>query len=101
MNYKLFISVVFILYSIQAFSQKRENKPNVIVIVSDDAGYVDFGAYGGKEIPTPHIDQIAENGTKFTNAYVTASVCAPSRAGILTGMYQQRFGFEHNVSKNM
>ncbi len=76
-------------------------KPNVIVIVSDDAGYADFGAYGGKEIPTPNIDQLAKNGTLFTDAYVTASVCAPSRSAILTGMYQQRFGFEHNISKTM
>lgn len=73
-------------------------KPNVIVIVVDDAGYADFGCYGGKEIPTPNIDLLAKNGALFTNAYVTASVCAPSRAGLLTGLYQQRFGFEHNTS---
>lgn|GEM_PF-210895 len=82
-------------------AQTLNTKPNVIVIVSDDAGYADFGSYGGKEIPTPNIDLLAKNGTRFTDAYVTASVCAPSRAGILTGMYQQRFGFEHNISKNM
>jgi len=73
-------------------------KPNVIVIVSDDAGYADFGCYGGKQIPTPNIDAIAKQGVRFTDAYVSASVCAPSRAGILTGRYQQRFGFEHNTS---
>ncbi|TCC95756.1 sulfatase [Pedobacter hiemivivus] len=77
---------------------KSSNQPNVIVIVSDDAGYVDFGCYGGKQIPTPNIDGIARRGTRFTDAYVSASVCAPSRAGILTGRYQQRFGFEHNTS---
>lgn len=77
---------------------KSSNKPNVIVIVSDDAGYVDFGCYGGKQIPTPNIDAIARQGIRFTDAYVSASVCAPSRAGILTGRYQQRFGFEHNTS---
>ncbi|MFD1630506.1 sulfatase-like hydrolase/transferase [Pseudopedobacter beijingensis] len=76
-----------------------QNKSNVIVIVADDAGYADFGCYGGKEIPTPNIDQLAKNGVLFTDGYVSASVCAPSRAGILTGMYQQRFGFEHNISK--
>lgn len=80
-------------------AQQAARQPNVIVIVSDDAGYADFGCYGGMEIPTPHIDALAENGTLFTDAYVSASVCAPSRAGILTGMYQQRFGFEHNVSE--
>lgn len=80
-------------------AQQIPDKPNVIVIVSDDAGYADFGCYGGTEIPTPNIDALAKNGTLFTDAYVSASVCAPSRAGILTGMYQQRFGFEHNTSE--
>lgn len=78
--------------------QQQSTKPNVIVIVSDDAGYADFGCYGGKEIPTPNIDAIAKSGVRFTDAYVSASVCAPSRAGLLTGRYQQRFGFEHNTS---
>ncbi len=79
--------------------KKISAKPNIIVIVSDDAGYADFGCYGGKQIGTPNIDAIAKGGTLFTNAYVTASVCAPSRAGLLTGRYQQRFGFEFNISK--
>lgn len=77
---------------------KEEKKPNIIVILSDDAGYADFGCYGGKEIPTPNIDALAAEGVRFTDAYVSASVCAPSRAGLLTGRYQQRFGFEHNMS---
>lgn len=77
---------------------KTSDKPNVIVIVSDDAGYIDFGCYGGTQIPTPNIDAIAKQGVRFTDAYVSASVCAPSRAGLLTGRYQQRFGFEHNTS---
>jgi arylsulfatase A-like enzyme len=83
----------------QTFAQhKTSDKPNVIVIVSDDAGYIDFGCYGGTQIPTPNIDAIAKQGVRFTDAYVSASVCAPSRAGLLTGRYQQRFGFEHNTS---
>ncbi|MGV3540915.1 MAG: sulfatase [Rufibacter sp.] len=81
-------------------TEKAAQKPNVIVIVSDDAGYADFGVYGGTEIPTPAINSIGEEGVVFTNAYVSASVCAPSRAGLLTGRYQQRFGFEHNLSTN-
>ena len=72
------------------------SRPNIVVIVTDDAGYIDFGAYGGAQIPTPHIDSIARNGVRFTQGYVTASVCAPSRAGLLTGRYQQRFGHEFN-----
>lgn len=94
------INVIFLVICVLAATAqvKTLNKPNVIVIVSDDAGYIDFGCYGGKQIPTPNIDAIAQQGTRFTDAYVSASVCAPSRAGILTGRYQQRFGFEHNTS---
>ena len=70
---------------------EQSPRPNVVVIITDDAGYVDFGAYGGKQIPTPNIDSIARDGARFTQGYVSASVCAPSRAGLLTGRYQQRF----------
>ena len=71
-------------------------RPNIIVLITDDAGCVDFGCYGGKQIPTPHIDSIARDGVRFTQGYVSASVCCPSRAGLLTGRYQQRFGHEFN-----
>lgn len=97
MNIKLFITTLFCVITLQVVAQS-ERKPNIIVILSDDAGYADFGCYGGKEIPTPNIDALAKNGVRFTNAYVTAAVCAPSRAGLLSGRYQQRFGFEHNTS---
>jgi len=90
--------VMMFLMSAKSLIAQQTAKPNVIVIVSDDAGYADFGCYGGKEISTPHIDAIAKGGVRFTDAYVSASVCAPSRAGLLTGRYQQRFGFEHNTS---
>jgi len=71
-------------------------RPNVIFIVADDLGYGELGAFGGKEVPTPHLDSLARNGVKFTNAYVTAPFCAASRAALLTGRYQTRFGFEFN-----
>ena len=89
------------LLSVSCVERKNEQhnqKPNIIVILTDDAGYADFGAYGGKQIPTPNIDALIASGVKFTDAYVSASVCAPSRAGLLTGRYQQRFGFENNQS---
>ena len=72
-------------------------KPNVVFILGDDLGYCDISMYGCKEIPTPNIDSIGRNGIKFTNAYVTAPVCSPSRAALITGRYQQRFGFEFNA----
>lgn len=95
--------ITALLISASACNQKKaanteQQKPNVIIILSDDAGYADYGAYGGTQIPTPNVDSLIASGVKFTNAYVSASVCAPSRAGLLTGRYQQRFGFENNMS---
>ena len=77
-------------------AEKLAKQPNIIVILADDLGYADLGCQGCKDIPTPHIDSIAKNGFRFTNAYANHSVCSPSRAGLLSGMYQHRFGFEHN-----
>jgi len=72
------------------------DKPNFIVILTDDQGYADVGFNGSDDIITPNIDRIANEGTKFTNGYVTYAVCGPSRAGLLTGRYQGRFGFGRN-----
>ncbi|MEM1164687.1 MAG: sulfatase-like hydrolase/transferase [Planctomycetota bacterium] len=74
-------------------------QPNVVLIFADDAGYHDFGFQGNAafEQVTPNIDSIAHDGVVVERAYVTASVCSPSRAGLLTGRYQQRFGFENNL----
>ncbi len=70
--------------------------PNIIVLLADDLGYGELGCQGNPQIPTPHIDSIANSGIRFTNGYVTASYCSPSRAGLLTGRYQTRFGYERN-----
>jgi len=72
--------------------------PNIVLILADDLGYGDTNVYGSESIPTPHIDALAHGGARFTNAYVTAASCSPSRAGLMTGRYQQRFGFEFNTS---
>src|SRR4051812_34589188 len=69
-------------------------QPNVIVILADDIGFGDLGAQGGKDIPTPNIDSIARDGVRFTNGYVSGPVCSPTRAGLLTGRYQQRTGHD-------
>jgi len=71
-------------------------KPNIVLIVADDLGYANMGSQGLKDIPTPHIDSLAKNGVRFTNAYVSCPVCSPTRAGLMTGRYQQRFGHEFN-----
>lgn len=77
-------------------SADNGQKPNLIVIMTDDMGYADVGFNGCKDIPTPHIDKIADQGVRFTQGYVTFPVCGPSRAGFLTGRYQDRFGFTTN-----
>ncbi|HPA16102.1 MAG TPA: sulfatase-like hydrolase/transferase [Verrucomicrobiae bacterium] len=70
-------------------------RPNIIIILADDLGYGEPACYGG-DIPTPHIDSLARNGVRFTDAYVTAPFCAASRSSLLTGRYGTRFGFEFN-----
>lgn len=75
-----------------------ERKPNLVLILVDDAGYDDFGFTGCTDWKTPNIDRIATGGVTFTDAYVTASVCGPSRAGLITGRYQQSFGHEENLT---
>lgn len=74
-------------------------KPNVIIILADDLGYGDLGFQGCLDIPTPRIDSLARNGVRCTNGYVTGANCSPTRAGLLTGRYQQRFGHEFNPAE--
>jgi len=73
-----------------------DRQPNVVLLLADDLGYGELGCQGNQEIPTPHIDSIAAGGVRFTNGYVTAAFCSASRAGLLTGRYQTRFGYEFN-----
>ncbi|MEM9235314.1 MAG: sulfatase [Verrucomicrobiota bacterium] len=72
------------------------DKPNIVLILADDLGYADTGFTGSKEIRTPHLDRLAASGVIFTQGYANHPYCAPSRAGLLAGRYQQRFGFEAN-----
>ena len=71
--------------------------PNIVLLVADDMGYADIGVHGSKDIPTPNIDALAQAGVRFTDAYVTGPYCSPTRAGLLTGRYPQRFGHEFNI----
>jgi arylsulfatase A-like enzyme len=77
-----------------------DRKPNVIVFLGDDLGYADLGAHGGTVIPTPNIDSIARGGVRCTNGYVSGPYCSPTRAGLMTGRYQTRFGHEFNEGAN-
>lgn len=78
----------------QAAAQER--KPNILIIVGDDMGYADVGFHGCKDIPTPHLDALAKSGVRCSSGYVSGPYCSPTRAGLLTGRYQQRFGHEFN-----
>lgn len=71
-------------------------KPNILLIIGDDMGYADVGFHGSKEIPTPSLDALAASGVRFTSGYVSGPYCSPTRAGLLTGRYQTRFGHEFN-----
>lgn len=75
-------------------------KPNLVIFYADDLGWGETGVQGNKDIPTPHIDSIAKNGVRFTQGYVAATYCSPSRAGLMTGRYPTRFGHEFNSVAN-
>lgn len=77
-------------------AEKPRTKPNVLLIVADDLGYADVGFQGCKDIPTPQLDALAASGIVCANGYVSHPFCSPTRAGLLTGRYQQRFGHENN-----
>ena len=72
------------------------DRPNIVLLFADDAGYGDFGFQGSHHFRTPHLDQLAKSGVRLNHFYVSGATCGPSRAGMLTGRYQQRFGFEEN-----
>ena len=80
-----------------AAAAQTKRKPNLVIILADDLGYGDVGCYGSPDVATPNIDALARAGTRFTNGYVTNCVCSPTRAGIMTGRYQQRYGHEFNI----
>lgn len=79
---------------------KPAGKPNILFIVGDDMGYADVGFHGCKDIPTPNLDALAASGMRLTSGYVSGPYCSPTRAALLTGRYQQRFGHEFNPGGN-
>ena len=91
---KRFLLLLILLSCKPAARAQTASLPNIILIIVDDLGYSDLASYGNKQIQTPHIDALGKNGVRFSQAYVTSPICAPSRMGIITGRYQQRFGAE-------
>ncbi|MDF1657955.1 MAG: sulfatase-like hydrolase/transferase [Verrucomicrobiales bacterium] len=94
MNQRIFLLFSFLVSLAVA---RADEQPNVIFIIADDLGYGELSIQNpDTDVPTPHIDSIATNGVQFTDGYVSAPFCAASRAGLITGKYQTRFGFEFN-----
>lgn len=77
-----------------AHTQPASPRPNIVLIITDDVGYGDIGSYGAPDIKTPNIDRLAKDGTRFTQFYANASSCTPTRAGLISGRYQQRFAID-------
>lgn len=97
MHRSILILATLILTGVSlAASERIADKPNILIIVGDDMGYADVGFHGVEDIPTPNLDALAADGVRFTNGYVSGPYCSPTRAGLLTGRYQNRFGHEFN-----
>jgi len=97
------VTLVFLLSLFAAgylHGSSHSERPNLVLIVTDDQGYWDVGFNGCTDIPTPNIDRIAHEGARFAHGYVSYPVCGPSRAGFMTGRYQGRFGFRNNPTLN-
>ncbi|GGH30966.1 N-acetylgalactosamine-6-sulfatase [Dyadobacter endophyticus] len=94
---RLLAGIVLVLSLLPVFAQRRagaaQSPPNIIIILTDDMGYGDVGAYGGRFVPTPNIDRLAASGLKLTQYYSGAPICSPSRASILTGMQPGKWNF--------
>jgi len=98
MNARPLLLALTCLFTAGSFAFAAEAaRPNIILIIADDLGYGDLGCYGGKLAPTPHLDRLAAQGVRCTSGYVTAATCAPSRLGLMAGVYQQRFGGYNNA----
>ena len=97
MKHTLTLLAALLLAPLAALLADAPNpRPNILVILADDLGYADIPAHGGKGLSMPHLDALTRQGVRFSNGYVTSPQCSPSRCGLLTGIYNQRFGHEHN-----
>jgi arylsulfatase A-like enzyme len=101
MNLKLLLTVLLALLAPFCNPLTAAEKPNIIIFYADDLGWGEITAQGfSKDIPTPNIDSLAQNDLRFTNGYVAATYCSPSRAGLMTGRYPTRFCHEFNTVAN-
>jgi arylsulfatase A len=89
-----FAALLLLAHTVTDAQPSRTDRPNVVLIMTDDAGYGDLGSYGAPDIRTPNIDSLARDGVKFAHFYANAMSCTPTRAGLIAGRYQQRYGVE-------
>ncbi|PHX71346.1 MAG: sulfatase [Opitutia bacterium] len=101
MKPRCLLRLAFVCALLTPFLSSTAAQPNIVIFYADDLGWGEIGCQGfTKDIPTPHIDSLAKNGLRFTNGYVAATYCSPSRAGLMTGRYPTRFGHEFNTVAN-
>ena len=98
-NRSIFAAALLTLLVAGALPAAEQPQPNIVVFYIDDMGYAQPSSYGGQLAPTPNMDAIVAAGVRFTNGYVSACVCSPSRVGLLTGRYQQRTGHDANSNR--
>jgi uncharacterized sulfatase len=96
MNLKLLTCFLFTSLTTLSAADGPAKAPNIVLILADDLGYADLGCQGSPDVKTPNIDLLATNGVRCTAGYVTAPQCSPSRAGLISGRYQQQYGHEGN-----
>ncbi|MEO0341608.1 MAG: sulfatase, partial [Bacteroidota bacterium] len=96
----IFRAILLFLLLGSVYSLSAQPKPNFVLIVADDLGFADVGFNGSKQIKTPHLDRLVKQGVRFTEGYVSSAVCSPSRAGLMTGINQVRFGHDNNIGGN-
>src|SRR5690625_2588404 len=100
MIYRLYILIIPLLFIQTQIIAQNQEQPNIVLIISDDHAYQTISAYGYDQVETPQIDRIADEGMRLDRAYVTNSICGPSRATILTGKYSHINGFKDNATSN-
>lgn len=97
-SFTALLSLASVLLSLHTSHAAAAGKPNILIIIADDMGYADVGFHGCRDIPTPNLDSLARDGIRCTSGYVTGPYCSPTRAALLTGRAQTRFGHEFNPS---
>jgi hypothetical protein len=96
----LLVAVVLALMPALTLRVAAQTRPNIVLVVADDLGYGDLGSYGAPDITTPNLDRLAREGVRFTDFYANAPVCTPTRAGLMSGRYQQRVRLERPIETN-